>query len=145
VIGGGIIGLAVAHALARETSRITLIERGAVGREASWAAAGYLSFQSSSNKPGPRLELTRTSWHMYKGWIEEIAELTPADTGFLRSGLLEICLDEAEAREARERAAWQQASGYAAAWLDAASLREGHQHLAPDLPVHAGAGSCWPR
>src|SRR5262245_51637275 len=113
VIGGGIIGLAVAHRLAREKLRITVVERGAVGREASWAAAGYLSFQGGSNAPGPRLELTRTSARLYPSWIDELRELTPADTGFFRCGLLEMCLEEAEVAEARQRAAWQRAAGYA--------------------------------
>ena len=138
VIGGGIIGLAVAFYLSREKLRVTVVERGAVGREASWAAAGYLSFQGGSNTPGPRLELARTSCRMYHGWMEELAELTPADTGFLCCGLLELCLDEAEAGEAKQRAAWQQAAGYAVEWLDPTSLHKRHPHLAPDLSLHGG-------
>ena len=135
VIGGGIIGLAVAYALGREHVRVTLVERGAVGREASWAAAGYLSFQGSSNVPGPRLELTRTSCRMYDSWIEELSEFTPADTGFLRCGLLEMCLDEDEMHESQKRAAWQRAAGYAVEWLDAAATRKRHPYLAADLPL----------
>ena len=44
VIGGGIMGLAVAYHLRRAQLQVTLVERGMVGCEASWAAAGYLSF-----------------------------------------------------------------------------------------------------
>src|SRR5262245_27972993 len=135
VVGGGVIGLAVAYYLARERLAVTLVERGRVGREASWAAAGYLSFQGSSNRPGPRLELTRTSARMYEGWIGELAELTPADTGFWRSGLLELYVDDAEVREATERAAWQRAAGYAVEWLDETSVRRRQPALAPELPV----------
>jgi glycine oxidase len=135
VIGGGIIGLAVAYSLGRARISVTLVERGAVGREASWAAAGYLSFQSSSNRPGPRLDLTRTSCLMYDSWVEELAEFAPADTGFLRSGLLELCLNAAEVHEAQERVAWQQAAGYAVEWLDATATRRHSPHLAADLPL----------
>src|SRR4029434_3825717 len=84
VVGGGIIGLAVAYYLRRAHARVTVVERGLLGREASWAAAGYLSFQGDSNPPGPRLDLTRTSRRLYDGWIEELAELSSADTGFWR-------------------------------------------------------------
>ena len=112
VIGGGIIGLAVAYYLRRAQLGVTLVERGGVGREASWAAAGYLSFQGESNQPGPRLELMRTSRLMYESWIEELAEFSAADTGFWRCGLLELCVTEAEARAGQERVAWQQAAGY---------------------------------
>src|SRR5438874_2541598 len=98
VVGGGIIGLAVAYHLRRAQLGVTLVERGVVGREASWAAAGYLSFQGESTQPGPRLELMRTSRLMYYGWIEELSEFSTADTGFWRCGLLELCVTEAEAR-----------------------------------------------
>jgi glycine oxidase len=135
VVGGGVIGLAVAYYLAREKMAVTLVERGSVGREASWAAAGYLSFQGSSNRPGPRLELTRTSARMYDAWIGELGELTPADTGFWRSGLLELNVDDAEVREAKERATWQRAAGYAVEWLDETSVRRRQPALAPELPV----------
>jgi glycine oxidase len=135
VVGGGVIGLAVAYYLSREKVQVTLVERGAIGREASWAAAGYLSFQGSSNRPGPRLELTRTSARMYEGWIRELAELTPTDTGFWRCGLLELSLDEAEVEEARELAGWQRAAGYSVEWLDAVTVRKRQPCLAEDLPV----------
>lgn len=135
VVGGGVIGLAVAYYLARGKVSVTLVERGSVGREASWAAAGYLSFQGSSNRPGPRLELTRASARMYEGWVRELGELTPADTGFWRSGLLELSLDDGEVREASERAAWQRQAGYAVEWLDAASVQKRQPALAPALPV----------
>jgi glycine oxidase len=138
VVGGGIIGLAVAYHLSRENVRVTLVERGAVGREASWAAAGYLSFQGSSNVPGPRLDMARTSCRMYAGWMAELAELTPADTGFLRCGLLDLCFGDAETREARQRAAWQQAAGYAVEWLDERAVRTRHPYLAPELPLQGG-------
>jgi glycine oxidase len=136
VVGGGVIGLAVAYHLGGEKVQVTLVERGAIGREASWTAAGYLSFQGSSNRPGPRLELTRTSARMYEGWIRELAEVTPADTGFWRCGLLELSLSEAEVKEAHELAAWQRAAGYSVEWLDAATVRKRQPWLAGDLPVH---------
>ncbi len=135
VIGGGIIGLAVAYYLGRENLQVTLVERGTIGREASWAAAGYLSFQGDSNTPGPRLELTRTSRQMYEGWIEELGEFTAADTGFWPCGLLELCLSDAEAHEMHQRLAWQQAAGYSVTWLDAETVRQRQPHLAADLPL----------
>jgi glycine oxidase len=138
VVGGGIIGLAVAYYLAREQVQVTLVERGAVGREASWAAAGYLSYQGESNAPGPRLDLVRTSRLMYDGWIEELQEFTAADTGFWRCGLLELCLNDAEAREMQARLTWQQAAGFNINWLDAAAVRQRQPHLASEIPVQGG-------
>lgn len=42
VIGGGIVGLSVAYELAGDGLAVTLLERGEIGREASWAGAGIL-------------------------------------------------------------------------------------------------------
>ena len=115
-----------------------MAERGAVGKEASWAAAGYLTYQGSSARPGPRLELTRASARMYPSWLDELAEGTPADTGFWRCGLFELCLCEAEAREAEARVTWQREAGFSVEWVDAAAARRRHPHLAPGLTVYGG-------
>ena len=40
IIGGGIIGCSLARLLAGEGVKVGVIERGAPGEEASWAAAG---------------------------------------------------------------------------------------------------------
>jgi glycine oxidase len=138
VVGGGIIGLTVAYYLAREQVQVTLVERGDVGREASWAAAGYLSYQGGSSAPGPRLDLMRASRCMYDGWMEELREFTAADTGFWRCGLLELCLDDVTARDMQERLAWQRATGFQVEWLDAAAIRQRQPYLAPELPVQGG-------
>lgn len=45
VIGGGVIGLACAWRLAQAGAQVAVFERGQVGREASWAAAGMLAAQ----------------------------------------------------------------------------------------------------
>ena len=140
VVGGGIVGLATAYRLRREKLSVSLVERGALGREASWAAAGYLTFQGSSTRPGPRLALTREGVRMYPAWLDELAECAPGDTGFWRSGLVELCLTEAEVAEARARMAWQRAAGYTVEWLDEGATRGRFPHLAPGLTVHGGLG-----
>ncbi len=47
IIGGGIIGLSIARKLHQKGLRkITIVERGRVGRESSFAAAGMLAAQA---------------------------------------------------------------------------------------------------
>src|ERR1035437_478124 len=46
ILGGGVIGLSIARELhKRGVSRITVIDKGTIGQEASWAAAGILAPQ----------------------------------------------------------------------------------------------------
>ncbi|HEX3451254.1 MAG TPA: FAD-dependent oxidoreductase, partial [Isosphaeraceae bacterium] len=42
IVGGGVIGLSIALALAREGVRPTVLDRREMGREASWAGAGLI-------------------------------------------------------------------------------------------------------
>jgi glycine/D-amino acid oxidase-like deaminating enzyme len=51
VIGGGIIGCSVAWRLAAEGVATTVLERGRVGQEASWAAAGMIAPQAEAEGP----------------------------------------------------------------------------------------------
>ena len=46
IVGGGVIGCSIALRLAREGLKVTLIERGRVGCEASRAAAGIWKFRT---------------------------------------------------------------------------------------------------
>src|SRR5437879_9489286 len=42
IVGGGVIGLTTAYFLAREGAEVLLLDKGDLGREASWAGAGIL-------------------------------------------------------------------------------------------------------
>jgi glycine oxidase len=42
ILGAGVIGLSLAWELSRRGRRVTILERGEVGREASWAGAGMI-------------------------------------------------------------------------------------------------------
>jgi len=55
IIGGGIIGCALARALAGEGVGVAVVERGAPGEEASWAAGGMLAFFRDPERETDRL------------------------------------------------------------------------------------------
>ena len=61
VIGGGINGLFSALELARAGLSVTLLERGATGPEASWAAGGIFSPLYPRRHPAPVTVLARWS------------------------------------------------------------------------------------
>jgi len=57
VIGGGIIGSSVAWRLASDGVAVTVFERGRLGQEASWAAAGLIGPQAEAHEPGVFFDL----------------------------------------------------------------------------------------
>ena len=68
VIGGGVIGLAIARELAPRKS-VLLLDRGATGQGTSRAAAGMLTPLSEADDQGPLFQLSRQSQAMYDRFI----------------------------------------------------------------------------
>lgn len=60
IIGGGVIGLSCAWRLAQAGARVALFERGEIGREASWAAAGMLAAQCEAAHHPPTIDESST-------------------------------------------------------------------------------------
>lgn len=88
IVGGGVIGLASAWELARGGVSVTLLERGEVGRESSWAGGGILSALPPWDYPEPVDGLIRLSCRLYPEWVGEIAALSGVDPEYRPSGML---------------------------------------------------------
>jgi glycine oxidase len=73
VIGAGIIGLSLAMELNKQGLRVSVIEKGEPGREASWAAGGMLVDFPGETKPGLR-ELATASAGMYPEFVHELED-----------------------------------------------------------------------
>lgn len=96
IIGGGIIGCAIAYELSKHDLSVIVIEKASrVGTEASWAGAGILTSHASTHEPYP--ELCRESLTMYPKLSSELKDDTDIDIEFLRSGTLSVYFNEAEA------------------------------------------------
>jgi glycine oxidase len=141
IVGGGVIGCALAWELAGRGRRVTLLERAQAGQEASAAAAGLLSPQSDSRTPGPLLPLALESHRLYPGWTAEIEEETGQTVGYRRTGVLRCALDERE-EEGLRGYLWQRDRGLEVEWWDAGalSLRSGSR-----LASRARAGVFFPQ
>ena len=93
ILGGGVIGLSVAWELAREGVTVELLERGRVGREASWAGAGMLPPGNLEAAATPLDRLRGLSHALWPRWSERLRAETGVDNGFLRPGTLHVELD----------------------------------------------------
>ena len=96
IIGGGIIGCAIAYNLAKRDIEPLLIDKAStVGTEASWAGAGILTSHATTHEPYPTL--CRASLALYPALAEELRAETQMDIEFIRSGTLSVFFNEAEA------------------------------------------------
>src|SRR5262245_23740001 len=124
VLGGGAIGTTIALGLRDQGLAVTLVDRGALVSEASWAAAGILAPQSESATPGPLCDLLLGSRKVWPDLAAELLERTGIDVRYRREGTLKLALDEAERAELEVRLGWQRAAGLAGEWLDASAVAE---------------------
>ena len=76
VVGGGIVGGAIALQLAQSKLRVAILDRQDPGREASWAAAGMLSPAPDSPSAIPLVPLGRASLNLYPQFVSEIEEIS---------------------------------------------------------------------
>lgn len=100
VIGGGIIGLAVARRLCLSGSAVTVLEQHRTGRGASWAAAGMLAPHCEFDEAdGPYFVLCRTGLERYAGFIETLREETGCPIDYNSTGMIYPALsDRGQAR-----------------------------------------------
>src|SRR5262245_45264154 len=110
VVGGGVIGCAIGHALAHPGRSVLVVDRGALGGEASTAAAGVLAV-GSGDDDGRRLALRRAGLARFPALAAALREESGIDVRFERAGVAEPCLDDGEATAARDRIAHRSAQG----------------------------------
>tara|TARA_B100001123_G_scaffold347691_1_gene396672 strand:- start:3246 stop:4379 length:1134 start_codon:yes stop_codon:yes gene_type:complete len=124
VVGGGAIGLAAARRLARAGRRVTLVERGRPGEEATRAAGGMLSPLAESPEPGPFLRLGLDSFALWPSFAAQLEEETGLNLDLRTEGKLLLALDTPAAERLRRRGKWANREGLSTSWLEGASLRE---------------------
>src|SRR5579871_7066092 len=99
VIGGGLIGCAIALRLAQQKLRVSIFDRGKPGMEASSAGAGMIAPQGETTQPDAFYELCAASRDLYADFVAEVEELSGRKVGFRRDGTLMAALDEDQQHE----------------------------------------------
>ena len=131
VLGGGVVGLSAARALAAEGARVLVVERGRVGEEASGAAAGMLVAQADAGAGSRLLETALLARARHAALAVELERETGIAVERSTHGVLEVAFSASEEAVLRERAAWQRARGLSVETLSAADLRDAEPNLNP--------------
>ena len=133
VIGGGVIGLSIALELATRGVRVTVLDRGTPGGEASSAAAGMLAPQLEAEHARPILELGLASRAMYPHWVAAIEARTGVATGFsVTGGVTLLTTEEAVTR------AWELAGQADLFIVIDCDLRTIPMSFLPSVPLSRG-------
>jgi glycine oxidase len=136
VIGGGMIGLAVAWRARQRGMEVTVLERGAIGRGASHVAAGMLApvAEAEFGESGRRqLELGLRSAELWPAFASELEAATGRRVGFVKTGTLLVARDDDEARELERQIAFRGSLGLGGERLRPSQARERERALAPTV------------
>jgi glycine oxidase len=142
IVGAGVIGASIAHALARASaSRIVLVERGTPGCESSNAAAGLLPVASSRALGGALFTLRRASAAMFPELVAALEGETGIALGYRRDGLIAVAHSDSQAAELEQLVRHRRSSqGFRCELLTPADVRR----LEPATNPGVVAGALFP-
>ena len=127
IIGGGVIGTAIAHHLAKQDARVTLIEAQDLASGSSGACDGLVFMQSK--KPGIHLSLAMESLKRFQTLQREL----PVDIEFKQTGGMVIIENEPQYRAMETFTQEQQKNGLDVRLLDRTQTHEKEPFLSPDI------------
>jgi glycine/D-amino acid oxidase-like deaminating enzyme len=96
VIGGGLVGTAIAYGLAKTGQRVALLDEDDRARRASVANFSLIWVQTKGLGMPEYSDWSRGAADLWPAFRDEIAALTEIDLGFTRPGGFHLCLSEAE-------------------------------------------------
>ncbi len=157
VIGAGAIGLAIARRLAG-LGAVLVVEKGATGRKASWAAAGMLTPHSEASSPDAFFRFGARSLCGYRSFVDELRDETGVDMEYRDNGLLLLASDADTLDSIRLRQEWQAREGFDTVLLSPEEVRRmepaltlelsgalfcpSDHHVRPRLLIDALSASC---
>lgn len=135
IVGAGVIGCSIAYYLAKESNgklKVGVIERTAIGEEASSGAAGMLAAQIEALSQGPFLELAIKSRNCFPSLYSELKEISGVDIEYIKSGICSVAFNAKQETELKNRMQEQKKIGLESVWLSREELLEKFPFLVSD-------------
>ena len=135
VVGGGVVGLALAWCARRRGLSVLVVERDRTGSGASGVAAGMLAPVTEADFGEERaIALNLAGLERWPAFAAELAERSGVDIGHRRSGALLVAADRDDAEAMRRLAGLQRSLGLEARWLSGRESRRLEPGLSPRVP-----------
>ncbi|MEH6578349.1 MAG: FAD-dependent oxidoreductase [Amphritea sp.] len=141
VVGGGLVGLAVALGIQEKGQQVTIYDEGDIAFRASRGNFGLVWVQGKGDSYPAYANLTRLSARLWGDMAASLEESTGIDIQLSQKGGLFICLSENElAQRAKmlEQMALYHTEGYPFEVLDHQQLKEMVPEIGPEV-----AGATW--
>lgn len=133
VIGGGLIGCAIAWEAAQRGLRVTVIERDEVGWGATHAAGGMLAPLAEADGESPFLRICCRSAELYPGFVAKLRDTVGLDVEYRTEGTIFVSLNETDDEELESRFRWQRDCGMNIERLSRANLLGIEPSLNPEV------------
>lgn len=88
-----------------------MLERGRLGQEASWAAAGLIAPQAEAHEPGPFFDIALQAKKSFDAIVERLTRESGVDPEYDNHGVLYVAFDGTTIEELKSRARWQREAG----------------------------------
>ncbi len=133
IVGGGVIGCAIAYFLRKMQVEVTVLERGEIGGQASSAAAGLLAPLGPLSGPGPFADLVLAGFSSLTSLIPELEAVSGIRMGYEQTGALRVVRNPKRVAHLRKRMHNWHPLGLQLYWLSTEEARQREPLLTSDI------------
>lgn len=144
VIGGGVVGLGIARDLAARGRKVTLLESGKTGREASAAAAGMVGPQSEALEEDAFFRAMLASRDLFPEYAARLQQETGIDLGYHAAGALHLAFGAGYEQRLEAKYLWQMKKAGQVEKLEKEALLRRFPYLHPRVSAgYLASGDHW--
>jgi glycine oxidase len=132
VVGGGIVGAAVARSLAQDEYVVEIVDSGRESGVATQASAGMLAPLAETDPEEPLLGLAVRGRDRYRELAPALEEETGVALGLWLDGILNVAFTDDEEGAIKGAVAWQRQRGLGTEWITAGELRDRCPGISPE-------------